>query len=324
MSSNKLLSKLNKFLDRITEPVPEIADNGLNEDFMVSVKQVKHTTPAQPVQPVQPVQEIAPVKESKKIFGLSKSSNDDTQIRMENVEVNHNLSQLLTATTETVSSDNTIENSNVDVETTVDANGYLNTEAMTKEELFDYNMKVRDDLITGFSDTCFDTIEGIQSNRVISEERKIEKINSLEKEFLEISNDDFDAICLFFKKVRHELHMLQNNVGEYDNRIYLNGLINNPKIREYRIAEMHMDDELYKYLAEDDMNAMEKLLDMCEEIHRRAQKCNCLATYTKLTEKRLISANTTLDLLVAEEKFDDMLMDLNVKINTTTDSSLLA
>ena len=53
MSSNKLLSKLNKFLDKITEPVPEIADNALNEDFMVSVKQVKHTTPAQPVQRVE-------------------------------------------------------------------------------------------------------------------------------------------------------------------------------------------------------------------------------------------------------------------------------
>ena len=85
-----------------------------------------------------------------------------------------------------------------------------------------------------------------------------------------------------------------------------------------------MDDELYKYLAEEDMNAMEKLLDMCEEIHRRAKICNCLNTYAQLTEKRLVLANTTLDLLLAEEKFEDMLMDLNVKINTSSDSSLLA
>lgn len=324
--SNKILSTINRFLDKITETVPEIADNGLNEDYVASAKPVKNVAPVAPAQTAtssKTTQDAVPVKESKKLFGSSKNTNVESP-KMEQVEVNHNLSQLLTTTPEMTSSNNEDE-FNADSKTVESSReGSLNTEAMNKEELFDYNMKVRDELIAGFSDTCFDTIEGIQSNRVISEERKIEKISQLEKEFLEISNDDFDAICLFFKKVRHELHMIQNNVGEYDSRVYANGLINNPKIKNYRIAEMHMDDELYQYLAEDDMNDMEKLLDMCEEIHRRAQQCNCLSTYAKLTEKRLMAANTTLDLLLAEEKFEDMLMDLNVKINTSNDSSLLA
>ena len=307
MASNKLLNRLNKFLDKITEPVPEIADNGFNEVYIGSAKQDKPQIVAQE----QPV-----AKEGKKLFGLSKSSHNETQPKMEHVEVNHNLSQLLTTTSETTTS-------NIDAfEEEEVTQAPAKKEAMSKEELFDYNMKVRDELISGFSDTCFDTIEGIQSNRVISEERKIEKITNLEKEFLEISNDDFDAICVFFKKVRHELHMLQHNVGEYDARVYENGLINNSKIKNYKIAEMHMDDELYKYLAEEDMNTMEKLLDMCEEIHRTAQKCGCLNTYANLTEKRLVSANTTLDLLLAEEKFEDMLMDLKVKLNTSTDTRL--
>ena len=312
MSNNKLLMKLNKFLDKITEPVPEITDNGLNEDY-VSAK------PVAPAAPVQASAEAPSQKENKKLFNLSKPATE-TQ-RVEHVEVNHSLSNLLTTTSDISATVSTTEDTKEEV--LASSEGRLNTEAMTKEELFDYYMKVRDEQIAGFSDTCFDTIEGIQSNRVISEATKLEKITNLEKEFLEIG-DDFDAVCLFFKKVRHELHMLQNNVGEYDSRVYENGLINNAKVKNYRIAEMHMDDELYKYLAEEDMNAMEKLLDMCEEIHRRAKICNCLNTYAQLTEKRLVLANTTLDLLLAEEKFEDMLMDLNVKINTSSDSSLLA
>lgn len=316
---SKFLTSINKFLDKITEPVPEIADNGLNEDYVVE-KKVASTTPVAPVVPVQTVIEAPVQKENKKLFNLSKNSNNnEAQQRMEHVEVNHNLSTLLTST-----SDISATNEPAVEETTFNTETRLNTEAMTKEELFDYNMKVRDEQIAGFSDTCFDTIDGIQSSRVISEQRKIEKITNLEKEFLEISNDDFEAICLFFKKVRHELHMIQNNVGEYDNRVYENGLINNPKIKNYRIAEMHMDDELYKYLAEEDIDAMEKLLDMGEEIHRKAKMCNCLNTYVQLTEKRLLSANTTLDLMLAEEKFRDMLLDLNVKLNTSNNNSFSA
>lgn len=316
---SKFLTSINKFLDKITEPVPEIADNGLNEDYVVE-KKVASTTPVAPVVPVQTVIEPPVQKENKKLFNLSKNSNNnEAQQRMEHVEVNHNLSTLLTST-----SDISATNEPAVEETTFNTETRLNTEAMTKEELFDYNMKVRDEQIAGFSDTCFDTIDGIQSSRVISEQRKIEKITNLEKEFLEISNDDFEAICLFFKKVRHELHMIQNNVGEYDNRVYENGLINNPKIKNYRIAEMHMDDELYKYLAEEDIDAMEKLLDMGEEIHRKAKMCNCLNTYVQLTEKRLLSANTTLDLMLAEEKFRDMLLDLNVKLNTSNNNSFSA
>lgn len=321
MANNKLLIKLNKFLDKITEPVPEIADNGLNEDYSVSMKQVK---PVVPVTPVQATTEVAAPKESKKLFGFSKNSSVETQPRMEQVEVNHNLSHLLTTTSEITSNKDAEATTNEAVSATSNVEETLDTEAMTREKLFDYNLKVRDELISGFQDTCFDAIEGIQSSRVISEEVKVAKIKALEDEFLEISNDDFNAICLFFKKVRHELHMIQNNVGEYDSRVYENGLINNPKIKNYRIAEMHMDDELYQYLAEEDMDFMEKLLDMCEEIYRRAEKCNCLETYKNLTQKRLVSANTILDLLLAEEKFEDMLMDLNVKINTSTNNSLLA
>lgn len=321
MSGNKFLNKINKFLDKITEPVPEIKDNGLNEDY------VEPTTTVSASEPIK-VQESAPSKEPKKLFGKQKTEVSVAPVA-ESVETNTNLHQLLKTTPDTVaesSIEETVKSTEtVKMDTFPVYNKTTDEKEMSREELFAYYMDVRDELIVDFADTCYDTIEGIQSNQVISQERKREKIANIENEFLSISNDDHESIFIFFKKVKHELHMLQNNLGEYDERVYKNGLISDPRIKNYNIEALHRSDDLFEYLSTEDKEAINTLLDMCEEIHKRANLCKCLDAYIPKTERLIMSCNTILDIVNAEEQFNDMLMDLNVKINTSSDNnSLLA
>lgn len=306
MAKNKLLNKLNKLLDKITEPVPEITDNGLNEDS------VNH--------PVQRVVEnkMDVVKKEKRTFNAVKENSTSTTIN-NLANTGNSLSQLLTATGDEVKVESVKEE---------EATAYSNATPVSQESSPEFDMErsleIRDGYIEGFSDACCDVVEGIQSNSLLSKDRKIQKIKAIEDEYKSIDDNDFNALCVFFKKISHELHMIKNNVGEYDVRVYENNLTNNAKVMNYRIMDLHADDELYKYLAKEDMNKVESLLDMCEEIHKRAKKCGSLDKYLSLTEKRLRSSNTYLDLMVAEEKFDSMLIDLNVLIQTSISNTRLA
>lgn len=316
MSSNKLLNKINKFLDKITEPVPEITDNGLNEDFVEPITSV-------PTPKSVEIKEDIPTKEPKKLFGKIKSQ-ESVSTAVEPTESSSNLTQLLKTTPDTVAETPVYEAketvTNVKMDTFPVYNEIATKEEMTKEELFEYNLKVGDELIEGFSDTCYDTIEGIQSHPVLSQERKEEKITNIEKEFLSISRDDKDSMIIFFKIMYHELHMIKNNLGEYDERVYVNNLISDPRVRNYNIVELHMSDDLYQYESREDKDSINKLLDMCEEIHKRANTCNCLNDYLSKTEALIMSCSTILDIANVEEKFEGMLMDLNVKINTSSDN----
>lgn len=311
---NKFLKKFNSILDNITEQVPEVADNGLSEDN-VETTSIYSQSPELTQEPVA-------TPEPKKVYNQVNTSNYSSANAS---EMNNNLAHLLKTTPETSSSASYAEETkDVTMDTFPVYNDRTDESKMSKEELFDYYMEVRDELIVGFSDTCFDTINGIQSSNVLSREKKIEKITGLEEEFLSISNDDFESIAIFFKKVKHELHMITNNVGEYDPRVYANGLINDPRIKNYKMVELHMDNVLYSYMTEEDKETINKLLDTCEEIHRRAKVCNRLNSYVKETERIMMSCNTIVDTLTAEEKFGEMLMDLNVEINTSGGNSLLA
>ena len=300
MAKNKFLNKINQLLEKITEEVPEITDNGLNED---AVKPTQKTI----------VEKMAtPQKERK----LPSTSNEDT-VRVVKNTSDSNLSQLLT----TIEGETTTKTMSEQAQPVMHEVNNSIEESISNEYDMEASLRARDEYIEGFSDACYDVVEKIQSNSVLSRERKVQKIQNIENEYKSIADNDFDALCIFFKKVKHELHMIDNNVGEYDVRVYENNLISNPKVANYRIMDLHVDDELYKYLAKSDMDKVESLLDMCEEIHRRAERCGSLDKYRSLTQQRLRPANTYLDLLVAEEKFDSMLIDLNVLIQTSMTSN---
>lgn len=300
MAKNKFLNKINQLLEKITEEIPEITDNGLNEDAV------------KPTQKTIVEKMTTPQKERKS----PSTSNEDTVGVVKNTS-DSNLSQLLT----TIEGETTTKTVSEQVKPVMHEVSKPIEESVSNEYDMEASLRVRDEYIKGFSDACYDVVEKIQSNLVLSRERKVQKIQNIENEYKSIADNDFDALCIFFKKVKHELHMIDNNVGEYDIRVYENNLINNPKVANYRIMDLHVDDELYKYLAKSDMDKVESLLDMCEEIHRRAERCGSLDKYRSLTQQRLRPANTYLDLLVAEEKFDSMLIDLNVLIQTSMNSN---
>ena len=237
MAKNKFLNKINQLLEKITEEVPEITDNGLNED---AVKPTQKTI----------VEKMAtPQKERK----LPNTSNEDT-VRVVKNTSDSNLSQLLT----TIEGETTTKTMSEQAQPVMHEVNNSIEESISNEYDMEASLRARDEYIEGFSDACYDVVEKIQN------------------EYKSIADNDFDALCIFFKKVKHELHMIDNNVGEYDVRVYENNLISNPKVANYRIMDLHVDDELYKYLAKSDMDKVESLLDMCEEIHRRAERCGSL------------------------------------------------
>lgn len=307
---------VNGILDNLTEQVEEVPDNGLKEDNVDTTSIF-----SQPHEGV--LNESVETKEVYSKVNPTNYSSANTS------EMNNNLAHLLKTTPETSSSiayTEEVEDVTMDTFPVYDDTKAVaeDKKEMTREELFDYHLSIREKMIVGFSDACFDTIAGIQSSSVLSQETKIKKIKNLEDEFLSISDNDFASVSIFFKKVKHELHMIENNVGEYDARVYTNGLINDPRIKNYKMVELYMDNSLYTYMTKEDKEVINKLLDTCEEIHRRAKVCNRLSSYVKETERIIMSCNTIVDTLNAEEKFGEMLMDLNVEINTSGGNTLLA
>lgn len=314
---NKFLEKFNKFLDKnilekITE-VQEVTDTGLVEDSM-DTKQM-HT------QEVEIKQETMISNESRHSF--NQINTNTTYSNASASEMNNDLANLLKSTPD---SSNTVQNTVQEptMETFPVFSNKVDESTMSKDDLFNYHMDIRDNMFEGFADTCFDVINGIQSSRLLTREQKVQKIQAIEDEFFALSNDDYDSLAIFFKKRKHELHMITNNVGEYDPQAYADGVINDPRVKNYRLVDLHSDDILYKYLTNEDKNTINQLLNTCEEIHRMASRCNRRDFYLKETQRIMLSCNTIVDTMVAEEKFGDMLTDLNVEINTSGGSTLLA
>lgn len=330
MAGNKTFNKfISNILDAVTEKIPEITDNGLNED---SLEKVENTIKEEVVQPKENFIE----KETKKFFSKpTVSSTVETTTSSDDVVDNDNLTSLLKSTPNTTQVESSTEQNTtvesvqetkeVEIETfpVYQESITVNQADMSKEELFMHYMDVRDELLVGFADTCYDTIEGIQSNSVILKERKLEKIQSIEDEFLMISNDDFDSIVVFFKKMKHELHMLQNNLGEYDERVYDNNLIEDSRIKNYDIIGLFASNELYHYLLEDDKEAVNQLITIRETIYKKAKTCGKFDNYIVESENIILSCHTIIDLINAKNKLDDLLIDLNIKINTSSESSTL-
>lgn len=317
MKFDKFLKKVNSYLDRFTE-VQEVADNGLVEDALESKSSLGS-------QNLNLAKESMTMNDTRNTFNQT----NNTTYSPVGAGVNDDLANLLKSTPDSNDSAQ-VQSTNVSMDTYPVYNDNNNAQQpkdekdMTRTELFDHYLDIRDKMIVGFSDVCFDVINGIESSKLLTREQKVQKIDAIENEFLEISNDDFEALAIFFKKRKHELHMITNNVGEYDARVYENGLINDTRIKNYKIVELHLDNDLYVYLTEEDKETVNRLLDTCEEIHKMASRCNRKEFYLKETEKIMMTCNTIVDTIVAEDKFREMLTDLNVEINTSGGSTLLA
>ena len=192
-------------------------------------------------------------------------------------------------------------------------------------------MKIRNEKIVGFVDTFYDVIELIEDNVTLSRERKLQKLNKIKKDFFLVNDDSNREIYNFYISISHELYMLKNNLGEYNDKIANNKDLQVPELLEYRIADLFNNDELYVYLLDEDKQSYNELVDLVNPLLHKIQTHNILSSipekqlqYENYFKDLVFNANNCCQILEAKEILEQSLQDIETKSGMFKSTEILS
>lgn len=168
----------------------------------------------------------------------------------------------------------------------------------------------------GFEDTYFSLMESIEDNMVLEVEDK-NKTMAKVLDLLYKTSDAEDSVYDYFKYIRHELHMVQNNLGIYGQEVYNAKDAVSEAVREYRIAELFERNETRGMLLDSDAKKFGELMSLTETMILKIEADNLLKTMPQKTEAlkdeyvdMLWLSNNICDVLVGIETLKNDIVEI--------------
>lgn len=160
---------------------------------------------------------------------------------------------------------------------------------------------------SGFENTFFELMDEIRENELLERSEKTTKMNQMLSELMKIDETKEEEVYDCFMTIRHELHKVKNNLGEYDTRVYSRKDLQEDYILDYRIPELYENKEVRNLLLESDLRSFSELMSLVDTMYMELSRNNFV---TK--EKRERMQNEYTDLLWASSTLCEIVKNIEL------------